>query len=480
LLSGALILVLTAVSARDDQPQGVVVTTATVAERIPLPRTRAPLKVTVEAMAARILVMAAPQYRAAVLARLHQHAAWICPRIVERPAGVELRCRTRLLDAAMTVEGADRFLDIRELRGLPWRAGADGPPFFHFEPRKTGLGDPCPGDNPVARGECLLQTRPVLEAAKMFRVGLRTHERQLAALRLGDIALASGDPATAVAWYNHTGTLGVFGRVARTRLCELDGTCLGSTEALKTVFDPSGLPAPVRAEMSLRFIRAQVFHDRFASALTSLDELFQAERYETVCPDHIDRLCRRLLLEILRQKTIRDADADVQNDKSAAHKQARALSERAMALYLGLPRWDRGPYAVELALAAADTAERSGAPVFAGNILSAVGPMVAPADLADHLAHTAELFLRGGDETRARVVIEYATSSAPRQMQSPRWRAIVKALAAGPGKDDHKSEAAKIDAAMVTQEVAAALAVSGRARALIDKQPAPVAQGGRQ
>jgi hypothetical protein len=443
--------------------------------------------VTVEAMAARILVLSAPQDRAAVLARLHQHAAWICPKIVERAGGVELRCRTRLLDAAMTVEGANRYLDIRELRGLPWRAGADGPPFFHYEPRQAGLGDPCPGDNPVARGECLLQTRPVLEAARMFRVGLRTHERQLAALRLGDIALASGDPATAVAWYNHTGTLGVFGRVARTRLCEVDGTCLGSTEALKTVFDPSGLPVPVRAEMKLRLIRAQIFHDRFASALTSLDDLIQSERYETICPDHIDRLCRRLLLEILRQTTIRDADAEDEkseksdkSDKSAGRKQARALGERAMALYLGLPRWDRGPYAADLALAAADTAERFGAPVFGGNILSAVSPMVAPAELPDHLAHTAELFLRGGDETRARVVIEYATSSAPRQVQSPRWRAIVKALAAGPGKDDHKSDAAKIDAAMVSKEVAAALAVSGRARALIDKQPAPVAQGGKQ
>jgi hypothetical protein len=131
-------LLLTAVSARDDQPQGVAVTTATVAERIPLPRTRAPLKVTVEAMAARILVMTAPQDRAVVLARLHQHAAWICPKVIERPGGIELRCRTRLLDAAMTTEGADRYLDIRELRGLPWRAGADGPPFFHLEPRRPG------------------------------------------------------------------------------------------------------------------------------------------------------------------------------------------------------------------------------------------------------------------------------------------------------------------------------------------------------
>ena len=126
---------------------------------------------------------------------------------------------------------------------------------------------------------------------------------------------------------------------------------------------------------------------------------------EALCRDNVDRLCRRILLEIIRQKTISDDpeefdaaspykfgaaavvtagrpknkkdDATVVAARAVADKdQQQALSEKALSLYLALPNWDRGPYAVELAQAAADSAQRMGAPTFGGNILAAVAPMV--------------------------------------------------------------------------------------------------------
>ncbi|MEA2696587.1 MAG: hypothetical protein QOI66_858, partial [Myxococcales bacterium] len=323
--------------------------------------------------------------------------------------------------------------------------------------------------------------------------------RQMAALRLGDIALYTGDPATALGWYRRAGTLGVFGRVARTRICEVDGNCLGASESLLQVFDSSGLPGPVKAEMALRTIRAEVYQDRFASALNLLSDRIAESGYANLCREKLDEMCRRVLLEIMRQKSIANravtplrTDGASRNDildgrdDAARRNEEATLAEKALRLYLELPGWDRGPHAVELADAAADLAAYVGGPVFGGNILSAVAPMVAPADLADHLAHAAELFIDGGDETRAKLVVEYAASSAPRKMQTPRWKAIHKALAsvasegeAGAGKGGAAAPVA-IDPEAVTREAAAALAVSNRAKELIKKRgTAPGGPGGQ-
>ncbi|HXI54858.1 MAG TPA: hypothetical protein VNO55_02280 [Polyangia bacterium] len=494
-------LMLLATEPADDQPQGVAFTTAVVAERMPLPKMHGPVKLIVDSMGARLEIVA-PRDRAAVAGRIAAHAAWICPKVIDRPEGVELRCRTRHLDATITTDNGVQYLDIRELRGLPWREGSDGPPFFFYDPEATGLGGACPGNSVAGVGECALQSSAApLDAARRFRAALRTPHRQLAALRLGDIALFTGDPATAMGWYRRAGTLGVFGRVARTRICEVDGTCLGSSESLLQVFDSSGLPAPVKAEMALRAIRAEAYQDRFASALNLLADRIGESGYANLCRDKLDGMCRRILLEIMRQKSIANravttmrTDGASRNDildgrdDAARRNEEGVLAEKALRLYLELPGWDRGPYAVELADAAADLAAYVGGPVFGGNILSAVAPMVAPADLADHLAHAAELFIDGGDETRAKLVVEYAASSAPRKMQTPRWKAIHKALASvaseGEGSAAKAGAAAAapvaIDPEAVAREAAAALAVSNRAKELIKKRgTAPGGPGGQ-
>jgi len=487
------LFILLAAAAAPDGPMGVTVQTATVAERVPLPRARGPLKLIVDSLSARLQVVA-PRDRAAVASRIAAHANWICPKIVDRPDGVELRCRTRHLDAVISVENGASYLDIRELRGLPWRDGADGPPIFFYDPPQTGLGDRCPGNSMAGIGECLLRGGPTLEAARRFRAALRTPNRQLAALRLGDIALATGDPSTALGWYRRTGTMGVFGRVARTRECEIDGSCLGSTEALLKIFDPAGLPPPVRTEMLLRAVRAELYQDRFNSALKLLTDRISDVGYGELCRDEIDRLCRRFLLEIIRNQALpATAPAAPPTDKGASHEvvagkrddaadeAARAQAQEILELYLALPNWDRGPLAVELADASAELSRRLGAPVFGGNILSAVAPMVPPAAMLDHLARAAELYLEGGDEFRAKLLVEYATSTASQKAsQTPRWQAIHRALAAAADDDAVLTGKNAVDVEAVAREAAAALALSKRARDLMKTmETAAGGQGGQ-
>src|SRR5205814_8938620 len=102
---------------------------------------------------------------APLAARIARHAGMICPKVTIVDGGVELRCRTRRLDAVLGTEKGKTYLDIQELRGLPWRPGPAGPPPFFYEPYASGLGGRCPGDTPAARGECALRAGNLLQAA---------------------------------------------------------------------------------------------------------------------------------------------------------------------------------------------------------------------------------------------------------------------------------------------------------------------------
>src|SRR5260370_23949805 len=200
----------------------------------------------------------------------------------------------------------------------------------------------------------MLRNGPTLDAARRFRAALRTPNRQLAAVRLGDIALATGDPTTALGWYRRAGSLGVFGRVSRMRECEIAGACLGATDELLKIFDPAGLPPPVKKETVLRTIRAELYQDRFASAQKILFDRISDGGYARLCDDSVDRLCRRFLLEIIRNKAVGgesdDAVANEQaatrqvvdarrGDAKAAQEEERARAEDALTMYLALPNW---------------------------------------------------------------------------------------------------------------------------------------------
>ena len=540
LLSSSLTLLIALAASDDKGPVGVHLTTSTVAERIPLLPLRGPIELVADPFGARIeLRTVKPQ--PALAAQIAKHAGSICPRVTTIAGGIELRCRTRRFEAILSTEGSKRFLDIQELRGLPWRAGPGGPPSYHYEPFRTGLGPVCPGGNAVSRGECALLAGQQLEAATEFRSAIDSTDSQMAALRLGDMSLATGDPATAIGWYRRAGTAGVFGRMARTRVCEIEGSCLGSTDVVRRIFDPRGLPDPLRAEMGMRGVRAEAFAGRFDSSNRMLWQMIRGGSLAWVCREGGESLCRRVLLEGLRDAVSRPAprtreaiaDGEIETaatlkpttatptapgkaaepvapptsagkaekaalamgraaDKVAGRSvpQAKAVvaeeratrvedepseAEMAIEVYLSLPGWDHGLLAAELSSAAADLAKHVGAPVFGGNILSAVAPGIDAAALPAHLFKAAELYLDGDDVARTRLVIEYARTRIGKRM-SPRWVALEKRLAARIAADEDGAEglpsiAATIDAEEVMREIASARAASARARLARADQP---------
>lgn len=445
-----------------DQPQGVRLTTAATTERIPLPKLRGPVTMTVDALMRRIRLTPSRQDRAETLAtKLRAHVGMLCPTVNVVGGAVELGCRSRRMEAELTQKGSAAYLDINELRGLPWRPGSDAPPGYHYDPWKSGLGQSCPGRTPVVKGECAYKKGEQLEAALQFRAALDTPGRQLASIRLGDLAIATGDPLTAAGWYRRAGSFGVFGRVADARLCELNGSCLDTTESVLRAFDTSGTPEPVRAELAMRAARAEAYAGRLSSAARIIARQARAHGMTSICREAGEPLCRRLLLEAMREASApppattrpknaaaappHDAAAteDAEKAATAAEKEARAYDEELLEAYLSLPGWERGPLAYEMAQAAAPLAIRLGAHGFAGNLLASLAPVVPDGKLGDHLLQAAETFLRGQNWARARLVAEYARSrlgtpqKAGKQgergdwgpaLNSPRWQAVFRHL----------------------------------------------------
>lgn len=475
MLSLSLILVLArgAAPVTDDGPVALRVTTAEVTERIPLPNLRAPIEITVDPMAAGFELRAGKQ--AAALARwVVDHAGAICPKAAVSGSVVEVRCRTRRLDAFISTEGKKTYLDIYELRGLPWRDGPSGPPFFHYDPVRSGIGAACPGSTPAGRGECALLDGHQLEAAMQFRAAIDAGPSQLSMLRLGDLSLSSGDPTTAMGWYRRAGLYGVFGRMARTRVCEMEGTCLASTALVERLFDPAGLPEPLRAEMRIRAIRAEALNGRLESAIRMMVTQIQAEGAGSICREGGEPICRRVLLEFMRQA----AAADPVGPGAASAQDEPSIEEQALTMYLSLPRWDQGYLVPELAGAAANLAGHLGAPIFGGSILSAVAPRVPPPMLPEHLLRAAELFLEGDDVARTRLVIEYARTRIGKRT-SPRWIAVEKKLLALASAEDQERQepiptGITVDTAEISRELSAAQAVLARARLIAaEKNPRP-------
>jgi len=302
LVSHSLTLLLALAAADDKGPLGVNVTTAVATERIPLSPLRGPIDIVADPYAGRIeLRSTKPQPQLA--AQISHHAGTICPTVKMLGNAVELTCRTHRFEAVLTTEGTKQFLDIQELRGLPWREGLAGPPFYHYEPVRSGIGGSCPGTNAASRGECALRAGKQLEAATQFRSTLESGDFQIAALRLGDLALGTGDPATAIGWYRRAGTAGAFGRMARARICELDGGCLTSSETFHRVFDGHGMPDPVRAEMTILGIRAEALEGRLGAATRMMWQAIRSGSLAWMCREGGEVICRRVLLEAMREAT---------------------------------------------------------------------------------------------------------------------------------------------------------------------------------
>ena len=456
-------------SKKEKEPtKPVRLTMAATAERIPLPPLRGPVELTVDALSRTIRLRPTKDTPTMLAAKLSAHAGAVCPKVAVHDGAVELSCRSRRIEAQLTPQGKTTFLDINELRGLPWRPGLDGAPSYFFDPWRVGLGQGCPARGGVPRGECELKEGHILAAAALFRNGLSGPHRQMASLRLGDLALRTGDPLTAAGWYRRVGAYGVFGRMASERLCELTGDCLDDPEELARTYDPNGLPEPLRAESVMRQARTQAYLGHVPEAVRILSDQIDAHGAESVCREEAEFLCRRILLQGMREAVrapVAPAKAAVAAPEKvaasgaggaggasgsdaaakaaalakadAAAEQQRNFEEHLMQSYLELPNWDKGPLAVDLAEAGATVAIRMGAPDFAGNLLASTAREVPDARVSEHLLAAVEAFLRAEDLVRARVVAEYmGTRLGPKARVSDRWRAALKTLAARSEEDE--------------------------------------------
>lgn len=380
------------------------VTTVASVERLPLAVPASRVTVSVDSLAMRITLSTTADARA-IQQRLQSSDPQLCPFIDRIGNNVVIDCRTPRIEARVDANAGRPVLEIRELRGLPLSEEGDQIWFF-YHPIALRFGSGCPGDTPSARGECHFKAGRFSEAAVEYRKALPGEHRRLAELRLGDIALRTGDPATAAGWYRMAGRFGSFGRMAMARLCELGGTCLG--ELRKRVFDASLLPEPLHTEMLLRAARAAAYMGAVKDSMVALLEAIHAT--PRVCEEDNRTLCRRLILFALKFP-----------DRDGAGETLDA--------YLNLPGRTEGALSIEMVRAAAEKVLDLGAPLFAGNLLAASVPWVEAVDvdaIGEHLLRGCEMYLAAQDLARTRTLFEYADGRVGRRrMTGPRWAAVI-------------------------------------------------------
>jgi hypothetical protein len=378
----------------------VLVSTVMAAERIQLPKTRGPIDLVVDPLSKEIS-LGAPRDLGAVAARVAAGLGNICPNWEVSGGRVVLKCRTNRLQAAIVDDHPRRFLDIHELRGLP-RDGADQRLDVFYDPARMGLGSPCPGRGPAARGECALRDGQLGEAEMQLKLAVDSYDRTFAHLRLGDLAARRQDFAGAALMWANAGSGGPFGRLAVARLCELRGDCIAG--GADHIFDAGEIAEPVRTELALRGARIDAFAGRTTKVIKRISDLLA--RSDGGCTRLGRQFCRRLLLAALQDP-------------------GKDGGRRALEVYLMLPGRNEPPYAAEMAGAAAARSAELGAPIFAANLLASVAGSVRPADTGPHLLRTAELYLAGKDQPRAQLVLDYAeTRLDPRQLSGPRWNHV--------------------------------------------------------
>jgi hypothetical protein len=503
----------------DDPAVAARLTTSETVERIPLAGVRGPVECSVDALMRTIRLRSSQDSPAKLLSKIAGRTGVLCPTVVIRDGAVELTCRSRRFDAKIVRQAKTQYLDINELRGLPWRSGLDRAPGYFFDPWRVGIGQACPGKADAARGECVLKQGNLLKAARYFRLALSTQHRPMASLRLGDLAIATGDPVTAIGWYRRVGNVGVFGQFAAGRLCELEGTCLGSTAEVRRTFNPRGMPEPMRAETLMHAARAEAYLGRLRAAVKIIADQIQRHGVNSLCRENADLLCRRILLLAMREAVLppeptsggpakgaagrgtgEAAGSDSGTDGEGAsvaggpgrtgeppgggesgesgddgeddgESGTVAITEadhltNLMQVFFALPSWDKGPLAVDLSQGAAAVALKMGAPGFAGNLLVSAAREVPRERLSSHLLLAVEAFLSSGDVVRARVVAEYVeTRLGPKGRGGDRWRAALKVL----GHQDDEDDLAPELRAEIEKEVAASLEGLRDARAAIEK-----------
>jgi hypothetical protein len=399
--------ILLALNTPSENPESERVTTVAAIERLPLAVPINRVTLLVDSLAMRIDVTSTADPRG-IYQRFMASDPQLCPFISRAGNTVTLQCRTPRIEARLDPNNGKPILEIGEVRGLPLREET-AQIWFFYHPIALHFGSACPGDTAPARGECNFKAGRFTEAALEFRKALQGEYRRLASLRLGDISLRTGDPATAAGWYRMTGRFGSYGRMAVARLCEIGGGCLG--EMSKRVFDATSLPEPLHAEMLLRGARAFAYLGAAKDSMMNLNQAIKSN--PRMCQDDTRILCRRLVLFALK---FPDSEGSMES----------------LEAYLSLPLRSEGYLAIEMVRAAAEKALDLGAPQFAGNLLAASAPWVEGTDveaISDHLLRSAEMYLLAKDLARARTIYEYADGRIGRKrMLGPRWASVMSAI----------------------------------------------------
>jgi len=342
-----------------------------------------------------------------------------------------LHCSTGRLDAAIVESKGRRYLDLRELRGIPTNDGEEGPPLFDYPPDQVGLGKACPGDTEAARGECFFELGQNEKAQVLLASALKKEEtRNFAALRLGDLALRRRDPNRALAIYAMAGDEGPWGRLATERICELTGLCL--REAGLPVYDPVALPPAMADELAMRQVRALALLGRWSEAMERLATMLDAS--PAICMGQTKMLCRRLTLAALHTPD--------------------CPREAALSTYLRLPLFLTGPLAAELARAAGEDSSELGAPEYGATLLSATARLADRRDLLAHARETIALYQAAHDPIRAHVMWSWANTRL-----TPTEARLLQADGDG-GPASPPSRVELLSANLATDESASTLAVA--------------------
>lgn len=360
-------------------------------------KTAEPMKVEVDPYAAQVTISGAS---AEVARALKLAPSRICPTFDAGPKAVTLKCPSHRIEASVTGSA----IDLKQLRGLPWRKDQGGPPLQPWAPEDVGLGGPCPGDRPAGKAECALAAGAVVDAKIALHDAVTGPDAPYAWVRTGDLALADGDLIGGIEAFKKAGDKGLWGRLARARLCELLGSCLEDAAAAK-LFDPIALPAVLQRELLLRAARADALMGRLDVAVRSV---------LAMGPDGCagaEPMCGQLLKAALADPAPATRGAAL--ELWAAHQQR--LTD------------------VTVTIAAADAAASLGAKRFAADLRSSATPQVPPGALNDHLLKALGDYLDAGDAVRAGVIADFARSRlGDKALTSAAWRKALGAL--GPVK----------------------------------------------
>lgn len=380
----------------------------------------------------------------------------LCPTQKTVDGVVVLECTSRRLWAQLEHDARGVYIDVRQLTSINWTDRDSEIPMATWSLKDLSLPDTCPGTGPAARAECAWMAGDLGTAKRAWDEALGGPDVGLARLRLGDLALRSGDVEGAMKLYAAVTSAGPLGRLAAARTCELVGTCFSEAESARAA-NEDGLALPFAREMTLLTVRREVLSGRDRAAIVMLTAKLEAD----------PRLCETAIA--FCQKVIEAGLAS--SDVEARIAALSAFLNEALR---------HGPREIELSLAAAQTARELGAPGFAASVLAANTPRVARERLPAHLLLVVQLYLAANDRVRAGVIFEYAEGKLGPATRSAPWNQLRRQLGRPPraappaptlARDEAAFEALTSQVALTTDLARAAAARSRAADAPQENTP---------